>query len=90
MGKMVMKLSIKALVVTSALLWGGCMLLLGVGHLIEASYGAAFLDAMSSVYPGFHASRTIGGVFVGTAYGLADGAIGGLIFGWLYNALPRE
>jgi hypothetical protein len=87
---MVMKLSIKALAVTSALLWGGCMLLLGVGHLIVASYGVAFLDAMSSVYPGFHASRTIAGVFVGTVYGLADGAIGGLIFGWLYNALPRS
>jgi hypothetical protein len=87
---MVMKLSIKALAVTSSLLWGGCMLLLGVGHLIVASYGAAFLDAMSSVYPGFHASRTMAGVFVGTVYGLADGAIGGLIFGWLYNALPRS
>ena len=85
-----MRLSIKALAVTSALLWGGCMLLLGVGHLIVASYGVAFLDALSSVYPGFHASRTMAGVFVGTVYGLADGAIGGLIFGWLYNALPRS
>ena len=85
-----MRLTIKALAVTSALLWGGCMLLLGVGHLIVASYGVAFLDALSSVYPGFHASRTMAGVFVGTVYGLADGAIGGLIFGWLYNALPRS
>jgi hypothetical protein len=90
MGRMVMKLSIKALAVTTALLWGGCMLLLGVGHLVVASYGVAFLDALSSVYPGFHASRTMAGVFVGTVYGLADGAIGGLIFGWLYNALPRS
>jgi len=55
-----------------------------------ASHGVAFLDALSSVYPGFHASRTMAGVFVGTVYGLADGAIGGLIFGWLYNALPRS
>jgi len=85
-----MRLTIKALAVTSALLWGGCMLLLGVGHLIVASHGVAFLDALSSVYPGFHASRTMAGVFVGTVYGLADGAIGGLIFGWLYNALPRS
>jgi hypothetical protein len=47
----------------------------------------AFLDGISSVYLGFHAPRTIGDVLVGTLYGLVDGAIGGLIFGWLYDAL---
>jgi hypothetical protein len=81
-----MRLSVKALSVTSALVWGGCLFCVGVGHLIVPSYGVAFLDAMSSVYPGFHASRTMVGVLVGTLYGLIDGAIGGLVFGWLYNA----
>jgi hypothetical protein len=82
-----MKLATKALAITSALLWGGCLFCVGVGHLISAPYGVAFLDAMSSVYPGFHVSRTMAGVLVGTLYGLVDGTIGGLIFGWLYNAL---
>ena len=85
-----MKLSIKALAVTSALLWGGCMLFLGVGHLVAASYGVAFLDAIRSVYPGFHASRSVADVTVGTVYGLVDGAIGGSIFGGLYNALASS
>lgn len=45
---------------------------------------------MSSVYPGFHASHTVGDVLVGTVYGLADGAIGGFFFGWLYNFFARK
>jgi hypothetical protein len=85
-----MKLSLKSLAVTSALLWGGCLLFVGIGHLLVASYGGAFLDAMSSVYLGFHASRTLASVLVGTMYGLVDGAIGGLAFGWLYNALQSS
>ena len=40
---------------------------------------------MSSVYPFFHASRTIGDVAIGAVDGLVDGAIAGLLFAWLYN-----
>jgi hypothetical protein len=82
-----MKLSIKALAVASALLWGGCLFLVGIGHLLVGSYGVAFLDAMSSVYVGFHATQTMTSVLIGTLYGLVDGAVGALIFGWLYNIL---
>ena len=47
----------------------------------------------SSVYPWFHASRSIGNVIIGTVDGLIDGAIAGLIFALLYNAvtnIPRQ
>lgn len=81
-----MKLSIRALTIASALLWGGGLLFVGVLNLASASYGVAFLQMMSSVYPGFHASRTFGDVIAGTLYALVDGAICGLLFGWLYNA----
>jgi hypothetical protein len=81
-----MKLSIRALAIASALLWGGCLLFVGVLNLASASYGVGFLQMMSSVYPGFHASRTFGDVIAGTIYALVDGAICGLVFGWLYNA----
>jgi hypothetical protein len=81
-----MRLSVKALTIASALVWAGCLFCVGVGHLVLGSYGVAFLDVMSSVYPGFHASRTVIGVLVGTSYGLVDGAVAGLIVGWLYNA----
>ncbi len=84
-----MRLSIKALIMTSALVWGGCLLCVGIGHLLIPSYGVAFLDAMSSVYPGFHASGGAADVLLGTGYGLVDGAIGGAVFGWVYNAVAR-
>ena len=80
-----MKLSIRALVIVSSLLWGGGMLLVGLMNLASPPYGSAFLQAMSSIYPGFRAAGTFGDVLVGTIYALVDGAICGLLFGWLYN-----
>jgi len=80
-----MKLSIKALTIAFALLWGGCILLVGVVNLAVPTYGLSFLELLSSIYPGFHAARTLGDVFVGTLYGIVDGGIGGAVVAWLYN-----
>jgi len=80
-----MRLSLKSLAYACGLLWGGAVLLAGLLNLASASYGIEFLKLASSVYPGFHASRTLADVLVGTAYGLFDGAVAGLILGWLYN-----
>ena len=80
-----MKLNLKALVLTAGILWALAILLTSVANLIWSGYGVAFLQAMASVYPGYHASRSIGDVIVGTLYALVDGAICGLVFGWLYN-----
>jgi hypothetical protein len=80
-----MRLSLKSLAYACGLLWGGAVLLAGLLNLASASYGMEFLKLVSSVYPGFHASRTLADVLVGTAYGLLDGAFAGLILGWLYN-----
>ena len=80
-----MRVSRKALTIVFALLWGGCMLLVGVVNLIAPAYGSTFLQVMSSVYPGFHASHAVGDVLLGTVYGLADGAAGGFVCAWLYN-----
>ena len=86
-----MRLSIKALALTTALLWAGCLFFVSIGHLLAPSYGDTFLETVSSVYPGSHPSVTIADVVVGTVYGFVDGAIGGAVFGWLYNALaPRS
>lgn len=85
-----MQLSIKALGITGALLWAGAIFVCGVANLATASYGAEFLRVMSSIYPGFHASRSISDVLVGTCYGLLDGGLGGIVFGWLYNRLARS
>ncbi len=80
-----MKLSVRALTIVSSLLWGGGVLLVGLVNLASPSYGVAFLQMVSSVYPGFHAAGTVGDVLVGTIYALVDGAVCGLLFGWLYN-----
>jgi hypothetical protein len=80
-----MTLSVRALAIVSALLWGGGVLFVGLVNLAAPSYGAAFLQCVSSVYPGFHDTRHFLDVLVGTGYALVDGAAGGLLFGWLYN-----
>ena len=80
-----MRFSLKALAVVAALLWGGGVLFVGLVNLAAPSYGTIFLQCVSSVYPGFHNSRTFIDVLVGTGYALVDGAVAGLLFGWLYN-----
>lgn len=85
-----MRLSPKALALASGILWGGAILFVGLINLAAPSYGADYLKLMSSVYPGFHASRTFGDVLVGTGYGLVDGAIAGWLLGWLYNFLAAR
>jgi hypothetical protein len=82
-----MQLSVKALTIVTAILWGGGVLFTGLVNLAVPSYGTECLKLMSSVYPGFHFSRTFGDVLVGTGYGLVDGAIAGFIFSWLYNSV---
>jgi hypothetical protein len=79
------KVSLKAIAIAAGVLWGGAILLLGLINLASPSFGLSFLQVISSVYPGFHVSRTIGDVLTGTVYALIDGAVAGFVFGWLYN-----
>ena len=65
-----MRVSVKGLTIALALLWGGCVLLVGVINLAAPAYGLNFLQLMSSIYPGFHASRGFADVMVGTVYAI--------------------
>ena len=80
-----MRLSAKAAAIAAAILWGASILLVGLINLAAPAYGTNFLHGLSSVYPGFHASRTVLDVLVGTVYGIIDGAVGGFLFALLYN-----
>ena len=82
-----MKLNLKALSVALALFWAGVVFMVGLANLIWPTYGRAFLEMLASIYPGYHASGTFGDVISGSLYALVDGAIVGLIFGWLYNLI---
>jgi len=83
--EVIMKVNVKALGFTIALLWGGIVFLVGLGNLAFSGYGSAFLEVVASIYPGYQATPSIGDVLVGTLYALLDGFIGGLIAGWLYS-----
>ena len=85
-----MKFSIEGLALASGILWGLAMLGMGLANLIWANYGQQFLQTMSSVYPAYHATRSIAGVIVGTLYGAVDGLIGGAVFAWLYNQFAKS
>ena len=80
-----MKLSVKAAAISCGLIWGACVLSCGVINMMTPSYGRRFLRMMSSLYPGFHASRTVPDVIVGTAYGFTDAAVAGALYAILYN-----
>ena len=85
-----MKFNIYALAVTSAILCGLVMLLVTLANFVCGNYGQQFLQTMSSVYPGYHATHSIVQIIVGTLYGAVDGLIGGAVFAWLYNWLHKQ
>jgi len=85
-----MKLSVKAMAIAGALLWGSAVFMVALANMVWPGYGRAFLDVLASVYPGF----PVGGGFPGTlasgVYGLADGAVAGAFLAWFYNlAAPQ-
>lgn len=85
-----MKISIKAFTITVAIFWGGAFFLILIANAISPDYGKPFLEMMDSLYPGYKFERTFFEIVVGTLYALLDGAIAGLVFGWLYNTFSKS
>ena len=84
-----MKLSIKSLTMSAALLWGVAFLAVAVANFYWPLYGRTFLEVMSSVYPGYNITGSLGSVIVGTLYALLDGAVGGALFAGIYNFFAK-
>ena len=85
-----MRLSPGALAIASGLFWGGAVLLTGAAHRSTGTYGTRFLKGLASVYPGFHAGRSGPDVLIGGLYACVDGAVGGYLFGVVYNYLLEK
>jgi hypothetical protein len=85
-----MRLDVTALGMAGGVFWGVAVLAVAAANLVWPSYGMAFLDLAASIYPGYHAGTGVGSVVAGTLYAVVDGAVGGALFGLLYNFLaPR-
>lgn len=84
-----MKLDAKALALACAILWGAAVMVVALVNLALGGYGQHFLELLSSFYPGYHATHSIGQVILVTIYAFFDGLIGGLVFGWLYNRFVK-
>ena len=80
------KLSPKAFGLASGILWGGCVMVMGLLALVS-SWAQPFVEVLAVMYLGYKA--TILGILIGTLLGFADAFIGGLIFAWLYNKLAK-
>lgn len=79
-----MKLNVTAFAVTCALVWGvGIFLVTWWVIAFEGSVGTP--TVLGRIYRGYTLSPA--GSFIGLIWGLVDGAIGGVIFAWLYNLL---
>ncbi len=84
-----MRLSGKALAITSAALWGGGVLILGLVNLAKPKYADKALDLAGSVYPGTGRPNSLKRVLLRSAYAAGDAAAGGYVFGRFYNWLAR-
>lgn len=85
-----MKLDVKAMALTGGLIWGGAVGMVAAVNLVRPRYGRRFLHLVSSVYPGYHARRSLKEAGVGSAYAFMDGAIGCAVFGAVYNRLAGK
>ncbi len=79
-----LKLDTRALGLTLGIIWGACVLIMGLTT-IYLNFGAAFVGLLSTLYPGY--KPTILGSVIGGIYGFIDAGIGGVILAWLYNKI---
>ena len=80
-----MKLSVKGLAITAAIIWSAALLIVGSANMMFPGYGTNFLEVIGSLYPGYHPGTGFSSVIIGTIYGIVDAGIGAAIFAWLYN-----
>lgn len=79
-----MKFNVLTFGLTVGLYWGlGLFFLTWWVILFDGATGQA--NFISQIYRGYNVS--VAGSFIGLAWALVDGFIGGVIFAWLYNLI---
>lgn len=82
-----MRLHVKAFAITCGLVWGfGLFALTWWMIAFDGATGEPTL--IGRLYRGYNISAV--GSFIGLLWGLADGAVGGLVFAWLYNKVATQ
>jgi len=85
-----MKLNVTAFALAAGLFWGAAIFIMSSANLVWPTYGSAFLDVVSSMYPGYLPGAGVSSVVIATIYALVDGVASGALFAWLYNAIARR
>ena len=81
-----MKLDVKAFGIACGIVWGGCMLFLGLVDTFTM-WGSGIAEVMASLYIGYE--PTLLGAIIGGLWGFADAGVGGLLIALLYNKLAK-
>ncbi len=79
-----MKLNVKALALTSGLIWGFGLFFL-TWWMIAFNGATGETTLIGKIYIGYSISAV--GSFIGLAWAFVDGLVGGAIFAWLYNLI---
>ena len=87
---MIMKLSLKAMIIAGAVFKASSFLFVSLMNLVFRPYGGAYLALLTSLYPGYDPVSGPIGIIVGTFYSLIAGALAGLLFGWAYNFFAEK
>jgi hypothetical protein len=74
-----------ALGIAIGVLWAIYVLFVGIVAMF--GWGAALVDALSSLYIGYAAS--IIGAIIGAIWGFVDGFIAGVVIAWIYNIVAK-
>jgi len=80
-----MKFSVRAATLTGGVVWAIAMFGVILANLFHPAYGADFLAAIASVYPGWHFMHRWTDLLIGTVYGFIDGAICAFVFASIYD-----
>ena len=82
-----MRLDVRAFALTCGLVWGLGLFVL-TWWIIAFEGASGDVTLIGRVYRGYSISAA--GSFIGLAWGLVDGFVGGAVFAWLYNRLSAS